>query len=145
MTITQLAGVPFLQVSPSSQLIGSAAGAASRNVANGGSGSRWTAAVIEGAGFATITSGSSGVNAGQVAVAFQNNTTLLNRTATIRVESPDASNSPVDVTITQTAQASVPDVSPEAQSVGSGTGSASFQVQNMGSGTMNWTSAVVWA
>jgi hypothetical protein len=78
-----------------------------------------------------------------VAVAFQNNTTLLNRTATIRVESPDASNSPVDVTITQTAQASVLDVSPEAQSVGSGAGSASFQVQNMGSGTMNWTSAVV--
>ena len=144
VTITQLAGVPFLQVSPSSQLIGSDAGVASLNVANGGSGSLgWTAAVIEGAGFATITTGSSGVNAGQVAVSFQSNTTLINRTATIRVESPDASNSPVDVTITQTAQASVLQVSPDSQAVGSGAGSASFQVQNTGSSTMNWTAAVV--
>lgn len=144
VTITQLAGVPFLQVSPSSQLIGSAAGVASLNVANGGSGSLgWTAAVVEGAGFATITSGSSGVNAGQVAVAFQGNTTMLNRTATIRVESPDAANSPVDVLITQTAQEAVLQVSPESQSIGSGAGGASFQVQNTGSGTMNWTAGVV--
>lgn len=144
VTITQLAGVPFLQVTPSSQLIGSAAGAASLNVANGGSGSLgWTAAVVEGAGFATITSGSSGVNSGQVAVAFQGNTTMLNRTATIRVESPDAANSPVDVTITQTAQEAVLQVSPESQSIGSAAGTASFQVQNSGSGTMSWTSAVV--
>ena len=144
VTITQLAGVPFLQVTPSSQFIGSDAGVASLNVANGGSGSLgWTAAVIDGAGFATITSGSSGVNGGQVAVTFQNNTTLINRTATIRVESPDAANSPVDVTITQTAQASVLQVSPDSQAIGSGAGSASFQVQNTGSGTMNWTAAVV--
>jgi hypothetical protein len=144
VTITQLAGVPFLQVTPSSQLIGSDAGVASLNVSNGGSGSLgWTAAVVDGAGFATITTGSSGVNAGQVAVSFQSNTTMINRTATIRVESPDAANSPVDVTITQTAQASVLQVSPDAQSIGSGAGSASFQVRNTGSGTMNWTASVV--
>lgn len=144
VTITQLAGVPFLQVSPSSQLIGSAAGVASLSVANGGSGLLgWTAAVVEGAGFATITSGSSGENGGQVAVTFQSNTTMINRTAKIRVESPDAANSPVDVTITQTAQEAVLQVSPDAQSVGSGAGEASFQIQNTGSGTMHWTSAVV--
>ncbi|MBL7648743.1 MAG: BACON domain-containing protein [Candidatus Hydrogenedentes bacterium] len=144
VTITQLAGVPLLQVSPTSQLIGSAAGTASLNVSNGGSGSLgWTAAVIEGAGFATITSGSSGVNAGQVTVAFLGNVSMSNRTAKIRVETPDAANSPIDVTIIQTAQEAVLQVSPESQSIGSSAGSASFQVLNAGSGTMNWTAAVV--
>lgn len=143
VTITQLAGVPLLQVSPTSQLIGSAAGTASLNVSNGGSGSlNWTAAVIEGAGFATITSGSNGVNSGQVTVAFLGNVTSVNRTARIRVETPDAVNSPIDVTITQTAQEAVLQVSPESQSIGSGAGGASFQVLNIGSGTMNWTAAV---
>ncbi|MBX3177287.1 MAG: BACON domain-containing protein [Candidatus Hydrogenedentes bacterium] len=143
VTITQQAGAPLLQVTPSSQLIGSAAGTASLTVTNGGTGSmNWTAAVVEGASFATITGGSSGTDAGLITVTFQTNTAMENRTARLRVESVDAANSPVEVTITQTAQEAVLLVSPETQSVGSSAGMASFQVQNAGTGTMNWTASV---
>jgi hypothetical protein len=144
ITITQQAGVPLLQVTPSSQLIGSVAGTASLQVDNGGTGSmNWTAAVIEGGAFASITTGSSGTDAGLISLAFQSNTTMANRTARVRVESVDAANSPVDVTITQTAQETVLLVSPDSQTVGSSAGTASFQVQNTGTGTMNWTAAVM--
>ena len=144
ITITQQAGVPLLQVSPSSQLIGSASGIAALGISNGGNGvMNWTASVIEGAAFANITEGSSGTNAGSVSIFFQNNTSLANRTATIRVESVDAANSPVDVTITQTAQEAVLLVTPETQTAGSGAGTASYQVQNTGTGAMGWTASVV--
>lgn len=141
--IVQQAGVPLLQVTPSSQLRGSAAGNAAINVTNGGNGTlNWTAAVVEGGAFATIADGTSGTNSGLVTIAFTRNPGSESRTATIRVESGDASNSPIDVTITQTAQESVLSVTPESQSTGSAAGTVSFQVQNLGTGDMNWTSSV---
>ncbi len=142
--IVQQAGVPLLQVTPSSQLLGSAAGSASLSVSNGGSGTlNWTAAVVTGGAFASVSAGSSGINAGLITVAFSENTGTDDRVATIRVESGDASNSPVEVTITQTAQEAVLQVTPDTQSVGSAANTVSFQVQNTGTGSMNWTASVV--
>ena len=143
IAITQQAGVPLLQATPSSQVVGSASGTASVSVNNGGSGTmNWTAAVVSGAEFASIASGSSGTDSGLISLALQSNTSQANRTATIRVESVDAINSPVEVSITQTAQETVLQVTPDTQTIGSEAGSASFQVDNAGSGTMNWTASV---
>ena len=143
LKIMQQAGVPLLQVSPASQLIGSAAGTASLSVSNGGNGTlNWTAAVVSGGAFATISAGSSGTDSGLIAVAFTANSGAGDRSATISVASSDAGNSPVQVTITQTAQEAVLQVTPDSQQVGSTAASTSFQVLNTGTGTMNWTAAV---
>jgi len=142
--IVQQAGAPLLQVSPATQLIGSAPTTATLNVSNGGNGTlNWTAAVVGGGAFAAISEGASGVNAGFIAVVLSRNSSTENRVVTVRVESNDADNSPVDVTITQAAQESVLQVTPDIQRVGSSVGSASFQVQNAGTGAMSWTAAVV--
>ena len=141
--IVQQAGVPLLQVTPSTQLLGSAAGNASINVTNGGNGTlNWTASVVEGGSFAAISDNTSGTNSGLVTVTLTRNPGTENRVVTIRVESGDATNSPVEVTITQTAQESVLEVTPEIQTTGSAAGAVSFQVQNVGTGTMNWTASV---
>jgi hypothetical protein len=63
----------------------------------------WTASVVSGGEWLTITSGSSGSNAGTITCGYTANTGTASRTATIRVTASEASGSPADVTVTQSA------------------------------------------
>jgi hypothetical protein len=112
-------------------------------VLNAGSGTmNWTAAVISGANFVSISTGISGTNEGAVVVAATANTTGQERSATIRISAPGAANSPAEVTLTQAASAPVLRIAPTEQSVGAGGGNISITVENGGTGTLNWTASV---
>ena len=61
----------------------------------------WTASVISGSDWLTITSGSSGSNSGTITCGYAANTGTTSRIATIRVTASGATGSPSDVTVKQ--------------------------------------------
>ena len=61
----------------------------------------WSAQVIPGSGWFSITSGVSGTNSGTIISNYSANTTTSSRTATIRITASGAAGSPMDVTVTQ--------------------------------------------
>jgi hypothetical protein len=90
-----------LSVTPPNQPVAKDAGATAFNVSNIGTGTMpWSAEVISGS-WLTITSGSSGTDAGTINCSFTANTGTSARTATIRVTATGATGSPQDVTVTQ--------------------------------------------
>ena len=96
-------GVSFgiLVISPLSRAVPKEAGSTTFSVSNTGAGTMsWTASVISGGEWLTITSGSTGSNTGTITCGYTANTGTTSRTATIRVT---ASGSPADVTVTQSA------------------------------------------
>jgi uncharacterized repeat protein (TIGR02543 family) len=94
---------PVLAVIPASRSVARTAGSTSFNVVNNGVGvMAWTAEVIAGGDWARITAGSSGSDAGLFTVGFDANPVSgAQRTATIRLTAPGATDSPVDVTVVQ--------------------------------------------
>jgi hypothetical protein len=91
-----------LSVSPSSRNVSKDAGITIFSVSNTGAGTMsWTAAVISGGSWLSITSGNTGSNSGTIICGFSANTTTSSRTATIRITAGGATGSPVDVTVTQ--------------------------------------------
>jgi len=76
----------------------------------------WTAAVTD--SWLSITSGASGTDSGTINCSFTANTITTARTATIRVTAPDATGSPVDVTVTQ---APAPATAPGVPTIGTAT------------------------
>jgi hypothetical protein len=147
VTVTQ-AATPVqtvLSVTPASQTVAKEVGSTSFSVSNTGNGTMaWTASVISGGEWLTITSGNSGSNAGTIACGYSANTGTTSRTATIRVTASGATNSPTDVTVTQAATPvqTVLSVTPTSQSVAKEAGSTNFSVSNTGNGTMSWTASV---
>jgi hypothetical protein len=80
------------------------AGSTAFSVSNTGTGTMpWTASVISGSEWLTITSGSSGSNSGTITCGYTGNTGTTSRTATIRVTGDGATGSPTDITVTQAA------------------------------------------
>ena len=61
----------------------------------------WTAAVVAGGDWLTVSSGASGTDDGTITVAFAANRTSSERVGIIRVTAAGASGSPKDVTVTQ--------------------------------------------
>ncbi len=107
-SVTGSPSQPILTVTPTNQGVTSAAGTTTFAVTNTGIGTmNYTAAVTTGNDWLTITSGGSGVNAGNIEVSFTENTSTSPRTGVITVTASGASGSPVNVTVTQAA-ASVP-------------------------------------
>jgi hypothetical protein len=94
---------PQLQVSPASQAVTSASGTTTFSVSNGGTGDMaWTAQVVSGSDWLSISTGTSGNNAGTITANFSTNTDLnAPRTGTIRITAAGASGSPMDVTVVQ--------------------------------------------
>jgi hypothetical protein len=91
-----------LVISPVSRDVIKDAGATTFSVSNTGTGTMpWSASVISGGSWLTITSGASGTNSGTINCSFTANTSSSARTATIRVTATGATGSPVDVTVTQ--------------------------------------------
>ena len=93
-----------LVISPLSQMVTKDAGSTAFSVSNTGTGTMpWTASVISGSEWLTITSGSSGSNSGTITCGYTGNTGTTSRTATIRVTGDGATGSPTDITVTQAA------------------------------------------
>lgn len=93
-----------LSVTPASITFGSSSGTMAFTVNNIGTGTMpWTASVVSGASWLSITSGSSGTNSGTISVAFSDNSTSSSRTGSIRITASGAIGSPIDVTVTQAA------------------------------------------
>jgi hypothetical protein len=101
--------VPCLEVTPVTQTVGAAADTATFTVSNTGSGSMaWTASVTSSSSWLTITSGASGTNSGSIVVSFTKNTVPVTRSATVTVIADGATNSPIEVTVTQSAADLIP-------------------------------------
>ncbi len=103
-SVTGTPSQSVLSVTPANQEVTSAAGTTTFAVANTGTGTmNYTATVTTGNDWLTITSGASGTNNGTIEVSFTENTTTNPRVATITVIAPEATGSPVQVTVTQAA------------------------------------------
>ncbi len=95
---------PVLYVNPSNRNVSSDAGTTTYTVSNTGSGTMsWSAQVISGSSWLSITSGTTGTNNGTITCKYIGNTSLSSRTGTIRVTTSGATGSPIDVTVTQAA------------------------------------------
>jgi hypothetical protein len=146
ITITQ-EGIPvqtILTVNPTNQNVSENAGNTSFTVSNSGNGNMsWTAEVVSGNDFMTITSGDNGVDSGTISCSIAANPVFSARTATIRITASGATGSPAEVTVTQDAATKpILSVSPDNQNVEYTAGTAGFTVSNTGTGTMNWESQV---
>jgi hypothetical protein len=95
---------PALSVTPGSQLVGAPTGTTTFNVSNAGTGMMpWSAQVIDGGSWLSISSGGSGTNSGTINVAFTANSGwTATRTGTIRITASGTLGSPIDVTVVQT-------------------------------------------
>jgi hypothetical protein len=92
----------YLVVSPLSRTVTIDAGTTTFDVFNTGMGKMlWTAAVISGDGWLSITSGGSGIDSGRISCGYDANKTSFSRTGVIRVTAPGAAGSPVDITVNQ--------------------------------------------
>jgi hypothetical protein len=100
-TVTQAGATASLEVTPSNQNAPAGSGITTFGIDNVGEGMMsWNAEVISGGSWLTITSGSSGVNAGTIECSYAANPGDQ-RVGTIRVTAPGADGSPQDVTVTQ--------------------------------------------
>jgi hypothetical protein len=93
---------PILFVTPSNRNVGSSNGSTSFSVSNAGGGTMpWTAQVIDGGSWLSITSGARGTDSGTIQASFTTNSSASSRIGTIRVTASGATGSPKDVTVTQ--------------------------------------------
>lgn len=139
---------PILSVTPSTRDVEYTAGTTAFSVSNTGTGTMaWTATVMSGSAWLSISSGSNGSNSGTITVAASANAGTASRTGTIRVTATDATGSPKDVTVAQAAPAQPSlSVTPTdgLSSIGPVGGpftpsSITYTLQNTGGLPLNWT------
>jgi hypothetical protein len=133
---------PILTVSPDILNVGSSSGSETILVANAGGGTLdWTAEVTLGSEWLNIAS-SKIQGDGSIDVTIQANEGSQ-RQGIIEVTDAAASNSPVQITVTQESAASpFLSATPSSLNIGSSGGSETIQVTNTGGGTLDWTAAV---
>lgn len=138
VTLTQAGGIAVLAVTPADTAVAPSAGVAQFFVSNAGAGTMaWSA--LSDSTWATIVSGASGVDAGTISVDYAANPTNAPRVATVTIAAAGATGSPKQVTITQASGEPVLLVTPSDSAVSAEAGTATFHVQNAGSGSMEWT------
>lgn len=102
--IIQAGSIPHLVVIPEYQDVSSNSNLVEFSVTNSGTGSmNWNATITNGNNWLSIVSGNSGTNSGVIQVQIAQNLDINSRTGRIKIESIDADNSPIDVTIIQQA------------------------------------------
>ncbi len=136
-----------LTVAPTNRDVGKDAGTTTFSVSNTGTGDMpWTAEVLLGDTWLSITSGASGTNAGTVTCAFAANTGTTVRTGTILLTSVGATGSPQKVTVIQDPGKQIRPpallVDPINRDVEHIEGTTSFNVSNTGDGKMPWSAKV---
>jgi len=93
---------PLLSVTPGARTVPPDATTTEFSVTNAGNGTmHWNASVVSGGTWASIHSGTSGIDEGAISVSCQRNDSASSRTAVIRVEAEGADGSPKELTITQ--------------------------------------------
>ena len=134
-----------LAVSPLSRTVTASEGTTSFSVSNTGSASlSWVASVGATDTWLTITSGTGGVDAGVIEVAFEQNPSASSRSGSILVDAGDVPGSPVAATVTQAGNTSPwLVVLPAEQTVNADALSAEFAVTNAGPSTLNWAASLV--
>lgn len=137
--------LPTLLVTPASRAVESFESTVNFVISNSRDGEfNWSAEVTEGEDWLTLLSAASGVNTGVLEALCVENTSDSARTGSITVTAPEAVNSPVVVTITQsTSRVPALTVLPASAALPSGSGAVTFSVQNSGVGSMAWTASVV--
>jgi len=143
VTVVQQGAV--LSVSPPNQQVTKYIGKTTFNVSNAGAGDmHWNATATSDGDWLSITSGGSGTNAGAINCNYAPNPSTSARTGKISVKATDegVTGSPVDVTVTQEAGATVLSVSPVNRNVAKVDGETAFSVSNTGTVPMTWTAAV---
>lgn len=134
---------PVLAVAPETLEGPATSGLDEISIANAGGGAlNWTARVISGIDWVSITSATAGTGDGVVTIARLPNLTPVARTAVVEISAPDAEGSPAHVTLTQLPPP-VLAVNPQEQTMGCEGGTAEFAVANAGSGALAWTAQVV--
>ena len=144
VTVTQ--SVPaVLSVTPAEQATGPTGGSVEFQIANLGSGTfAWTAQVVSGVEWLTISSGSSGTGDGTIVASCTVNEAESSRTGTIEVHAPGVLGSPTSVTVSQGSPTTpLLSVRPTEQTVDADATGAEFAVANMGGGILRWTASVV--
>lgn len=134
--------VPILSVSPASQKVAKEAGVTTFAVSNAATVTMpWTAIVVSGGEWLSITSGSSGTDAGTINCSFTANIGPTERVGIVRVTADGATGSPTDVTVTQAATLETPTlkVSPSYRLVSKDAGSTIFRVTSTG---ISWSAEV---
>jgi len=102
---------PLLSVTPQSSSADSSAGTMAFEVSNAGDSTMsWTASIIEGAEWLSITSGTGGTNNGTINVTFGANSTFSTRTGRIMITASDAQGSPSEVTLVQGGKSVSPEI-----------------------------------
>jgi len=143
ITIVQAANESVMNAGPQSQTISSGSASTSFAVANTGNGTlSWTATVSSGASWAHITSGSNGTNTGTVMVLADANPENAKRSAIVTVTDVSGKTSPINLTINQDANESVLTVTPEQRTIDFNSSTLTFQVNNAGGGSIDWTASV---
>lgn len=133
-----------LTVMPGNREVSISSGSTSFTVSNAGSGTmEWSAQVVGGESWLSITSGTSGTDDGEIQASFTSNTSAKFRIGTIRITAAGASGSPTDVTLTQVGMGSVlePSIAKNQNNIDMGTTSQDvvFDVWNDSDATLNYT------
>lgn len=137
VTISQAEASPSLSVSPAGIDVEAGGGEVSADVSNNGGGSlNWTASIPAGVGWARISSGTSGTNAGTITVELDANTGAA-REFELSVSAGSAGSE--TVTISQAQAPAVIELSADDTALDGEGGSVTLQVRNTGFGAMNWT------
>ncbi|HUW60709.1 MAG TPA: Ser-Thr-rich GPI-anchored membrane family protein [Candidatus Bathyarchaeia archaeon] len=137
--------LPALAVVPPSRTVTSFDGTTSFSVSNAGSASlSWVASVNAADTWLTITSSTSGTDAGVIEVSFERNPAASSRSGSIVVDAGDVPGSPGVVTVTQVGNTNPwLDVLPAEQTVNADATSAEFTVANTGFSTLTWAASLV--
>jgi hypothetical protein len=145
VTVTQLGDeTPCLSVTPMALDVPATSGLCSVQAANTGNGTMaWSARVVAGFEWLSVTLGESGTDGGAITLAHHPNTTSAARAGLLEITAPGALDSPAVVTITQrTSTGPLLVVSPPERTVPASAGAAEFNVRNAGGGAMTWTATV---
>jgi hypothetical protein len=137
LIIKQQAGYPVIHMSPTSQTISAVDDTVLFSISNEGSTfMSWTATIQD--SWLSFMGNSSGTDAGQIILRVEPNYGLT-RQSTVIISAPGAINSPMSVSITQTAGFPILKVSPESQEVSAESNTIDLHVFNAGAGNMSWT------
>ncbi|HIJ72958.1 MAG TPA: hypothetical protein HPP83_02545 [Candidatus Hydrogenedentes bacterium] len=133
---------PILSLALTEALVNAASGIIDVPIENVGNGvMEWTARVIAGLEWLTITDGAAGAQSGTLTIAYAPNISGIPRAGQVQVIAPNALESPGYVTITQSAPATLA-VTPLERTVASAGGAVEFQVSTIGDPAATWSAQV---
>ncbi|MBT3231986.1 MAG: hypothetical protein HN356_04160 [Calditrichaeota bacterium] len=138
VTVTQLAGMPILSVTPLFCEVGNSAGTATFSIFNDGASTMdWN--VSENVDWFSV-GPTEGTNNGIITLTYDTNSGEEHQGEVV-ISAPNASPISVTLNVTQLCADPILAVSPFSRSVGNLEGTTTFEVRNAGAGIMNWVAS----